>query len=584
MKIFVLINDRGEGIKTFYQEAKVEFQRLNKAGWGVFSAVNDFEATEEEMKQAGVATKRNIPFLKKINYVFADLDIAKKGDGQSRNQKESKKDGLLSAVYDVLPPTSVIDTSNGLQPLWGLREASTEAIYQQRYVDVINAIIRWSKLHGGMGDKVKDVTRVLREPGYYHMKEEPYLCTKKYEDTRLVYTLEQLEEKFLRFLQKPVELPVTEVKVFKKNDISIAIDYLDFQELIRRAFGSIGRSAEFDKTGRLELDGRLTGTFQGRKDSRDYLASTSHEPFQGNRITAVADILGVTNKEARAWIVEEFRLKTDDRKIKASVVQKEAARYAVDERPKIFTWGTPGLDKKITPLAAGQLNFITGNTGMGKTTFSLNAAQKNVKLGHKVLYISLEQDKQGLVTRLARAAAGIGKEEWRDRANIIFQKKEKFKKKVDEINADENLILYGFGKGLPASTDNIFAVIKEINPDLVFIDNFDDIQKDAQSEYTEQNRVILELKAFAAEVSLPINVLHHRNAKKTGDGIGAVRGSGKISDTSWTLLKCWRLWDEDASPEDNAKFFIQHEKDREFGTCDLAIIYWQQGTFSDKYI
>jgi hypothetical protein len=40
--------------------------------------VNSFEATDEQMKQANVKTKRNIKFLSKINAVFADIDIGKK--------------------------------------------------------------------------------------------------------------------------------------------------------------------------------------------------------------------------------------------------------------------------------------------------------------------------------------------------------------------------------------------------------------------------------------------------------------------------------------------------------------------------
>ena len=64
---------------------------MNDKFFGVYFAVNLFEATEEEMKKVGVKTKRNTPFLKKLRFVFADLDIAKSGDGQTREQKTERK-------------------------------------------------------------------------------------------------------------------------------------------------------------------------------------------------------------------------------------------------------------------------------------------------------------------------------------------------------------------------------------------------------------------------------------------------------------------------------------------------------------
>jgi hypothetical protein len=44
---------------------KEEFRKLNKEGWGIYASVNDFYATSEEIKKAGVKTMRNIQFLKK---------------------------------------------------------------------------------------------------------------------------------------------------------------------------------------------------------------------------------------------------------------------------------------------------------------------------------------------------------------------------------------------------------------------------------------------------------------------------------------------------------------------------------------
>ena len=128
------------------------------------------------------------------------------------------------------------------------------------------------------------------------------MCTAE-KHTDDILPIEFMEEAFPYEEKVTVQAPAE--NNYKKNDVSLEIDRLDFQELIIRAFASVGRTASFDAQKRLTLDGRLTGTHQGKTGDGDFLASSSHEPFTGNRITATSDILGITNKEARAWIVEE---------------------------------------------------------------------------------------------------------------------------------------------------------------------------------------------------------------------------------------------------------------------------------------
>ncbi len=550
-----------------YDEAK--FKNMQRLGCGIYFTPNFCEGGRKGTD------------LVKLNAVFADLDVTKKEEKMPTEEIKEKKAVLKNALLgDIISPNFIIDTKHGLQPLWLLEDIELTEESKSDFTLAVKGIIEWSKKFGCKGDKVFDLVHVVRLPGYFHLKGEPYKC-----EAEEVYT-DRVSLKYLRETF-PYEEPKKEtvpVKQFKKGLVSMEIDNIDIRELMERAFAYVGRRLEFDKQGRMIIDGILTGNFQGKQGDRGFIASTSHEPFDGNRVTAVAKVLAVTTKEAYAWIKEQYGLNEGKLRVK-QVIQKpvEKIKYAIDEEVKIFTWGTPGLDREISPMA-GQLNFITGTTGMGKTTFSFDVAQKNAKLGHKVLYISLEQDRVGLINRLARSSAGITKSEWRVRSEISENKKMRFRMKVDEINQMENLILFGFGGTLKPTTENIFATIKEINPELVFIDNFDDIAKDNAHEYTEQNRTVQELKDFAVENDLPINVLHHRNAKKSMDGIGAVRGSGKITDTSWTTLKCSREWDDDASPKDNAKFVIKHEKDREFGTFSVAWVYWQNGTFNDNYI
>lgn len=80
MNIYVLLDDKQKisGAKTYTEKKETEFKKLNEQGWGVYFAVNEFKKDRK--------TNQVI----KLRYVYADMDIAKKGDGQTRTQKQAK--------------------------------------------------------------------------------------------------------------------------------------------------------------------------------------------------------------------------------------------------------------------------------------------------------------------------------------------------------------------------------------------------------------------------------------------------------------------------------------------------------------
>ena len=119
MKVYVLLNDKEPGTtpKIFYEFQKEKFSRWNSEGWGVYFAVNEFEATDEQVKASGKSTVRQNNFVSKLRYAYGDLDIAKKGDRQTREAKEQKKKIIIAALIAYCEPTFIIGTSNGVQPL-----------------------------------------------------------------------------------------------------------------------------------------------------------------------------------------------------------------------------------------------------------------------------------------------------------------------------------------------------------------------------------------------------------------------------------------------------------------------------------
>src|SRR3990167_4571923 len=123
------------------------------------------------------------------------------------------------------------------------------------------------------------------------------------------YTLDELENIF-PFKEKKAPDQKEPSKVYKSpedNPVFRAIEALDIRDVAIRAFKYVGREASFDNKGRLILDGRLTGTFIGKKGGQ-YFASTSGEPFRGNAVTLTEDITGMTRKESYKWLIEQFNL------------------------------------------------------------------------------------------------------------------------------------------------------------------------------------------------------------------------------------------------------------------------------------
>lgn len=563
---YVLIDDkkRGGGAREFYEMDAAKFKEMNADGWGVYFAVNDFGGK-----------KRQIQNCIKLRYAYGDLDIAKAGDGQTREEKEAKKKILLDALISKCPPTMVIDTSNGLQPLWNLKDG--DIAKKDQYTNVLKGIITWSKEFGAMGDNVYDVPRILRCPGYYHQKEEPYLCEIIFESKKS-YTLDELSTIF------PYQEEVKPTKIYtgKLSAIDEAIARIDIKEIVIRAYGQTGRAASFDRQDRLVLDGRPTGTFQGRKDDRGFIASSSHEPVKGNRVTVVADILGITPKEARKWLITEYNLNYE-----TELAKRQTIKNIVPEKDyKLrYTWGTKHLDENFAIIKRETFIVLAAKRGSGKTTFAFDLACKNAKRGHRVLFVSLEMKKDLIKQDFARRRAGISITEEYD-YQIPDNKQALYEEKIKEIDEIKNLFFSGIQRGSDITWDGVKLLIAEHKDlDLIIIDNLDLIDKgEKENDLEKQKRIVKNVMNFTADQQTPIILIHHYRKSKPDSkehGMDELSGSGKIADSADYVVKVTRTNDFEAPPPEKYRTRIHLQKARGYNEA-LADIYFINGTFIDK--
>jgi len=255
-------------------------------------------------------------------------------------------------------------------------------------------------------------------------------------------------------------------------------------------------------------------------------------------------------------------------------------------------WGSTGIsiEKDIVDnyygfsLDGNHRFLLEDGTVTHNSTFTLDLAEKNSKLGHRVLYLSLEEEVENFVRKVCIKTAGIDKNQWRDRAErpIPQRQVDTYINKQAEIYDNENLIIASLKKGeicLDANIKNITKMIEVHDPDFVIIDNFNLVEASKYAKGNEiDDSIIKFFLTYTNKVKIPILFLHHTNKE------GKIRGSEKIRDSADIALSITREIDEHASPEDNATTLISSAKDRDWGTFQAAKIFFNRGTFNDEYI
>lgn len=273
-----------------------KLHELNTGGHcAVWATINSFKG----------ASSRKVDEVTKLNGCYLDFDLAKDGDGSSIEEIEKRKDVALSALLELsVRPNIVTVTKNGLQPIWLIDEADISLTIKELHEHVNKGIIDWSKQYGGMGDSCFDIPRILRIPGFFHLKAEPFLI-----ESYLIHEskskLSMLAEQFPYDNYEQVKEDNAEVSKELKN-----LNDVDIREIVIKALKEWGEpEAYFDDKARIVIKRGVTGAFQGKRDDRQYIGSASHDIPSGNKITFVKRLLELkNNKEAYKWIKDKFNL------------------------------------------------------------------------------------------------------------------------------------------------------------------------------------------------------------------------------------------------------------------------------------
>lgn len=152
----------------------------NEKGYGVFHTIQEFKGP------------RRVENLVHINAWAVDID-------------EGTKPQMIDRINMGLLPTMTVETKKGFHVYWSAKDATKENyknIVAMRLVPFYNA-----------DKKAKDLCRILRTPGYFHLKDvnDPFLI-KKIHDAAVQYT----EYEMFKFY-KDVLTPKTQNTTHKKT-------------------------------------------------------------------------------------------------------------------------------------------------------------------------------------------------------------------------------------------------------------------------------------------------------------------------------------------------------------------------------
>ncbi|MDB5188054.1 MAG: hypothetical protein JWO50_574 [Candidatus Kaiserbacteria bacterium] len=452
-----------------------KLKAINAQGYGIFETANSFFATHEQLRESGAKTKRNKEFLTKLNAVFADLDVCKDDEKISESDRESRKTDLKMAFTAHCSPSVWIITKNGLQPLWWLNEDKIDTHTQERYKNVVNGVIQWSIKYGSKGDPVKDVTRVLRKPGYYHNKSEPYLITEENGNGK-TYTITELEQYFpYTPSQSKAEEPVSQ----KNTEASADREGFDIQQTAIDVWAELGKKAEFNKQGHLVIDGVTTATFKGRQGDGNYIATTSSDfPAKGNAITYVAETLKIDNKEAYKWLCNKYpdQSKRNNFAEKKPDIEEKTKKICTMRWSELDALEFPSNRWRIPNLIpkAG-IVILASISGEGKTWMAMEFAkcissgaplfgeEKYPTQQGRVLYVDAENGKRQIQSRGRQLGMT-------DSDNLIFLP-------ADDINLNDD-----------AWAKELIETIHNQKIDVVIIDTFRAVAGGLEEQKAEEIR------------------------------------------------------------------------------------------------
>lgn len=192
-------------------------------------------------------------------------------------------------------------------------------------------------------------------------------------------------------------------------------------------------------------------------------------------------------------------------------------RYKDGDKVSGVSTGYWSLDRMTAGLVGGELIVVAAGTGIGKTNLCVNMMARQLVIGYKCLFISLENSKESIRRRLRSI---MGKENYYEivnTGNLFVQKSMRFpyesvKYAVEDAKA----------KGV----------------EIVYIDHLQFFMRGMKNPVEEIGIITKELKTVAMEKNIPIVLVSQLRRLAQDEVVDehALRGSGFIEQDADTII------------------------------------------------
>ena len=497
-------------------------EHYNKEGAGVFFSINSMNPWERD--------KVNVTH---INAWACEVDNL------------SKEDQMKLIGVAPLAPSLIIE--------------SNKSFHMYRFAKD-GAIENWTKVCRWLrnffwGDPAiaSDISRVLRVPGYYHMKDaqHPFMCD--IADWNWEY---YTEEEMLKAFPDTETLADKEARAIKKEQqLKQAIWNDDTWDRIR----AMDSKAMLEKISGTSLVNGDIITFRRNSNGTEQIfcnwKSTgcwidkvgkiwSTDKGGPNWTNWIAWYGWVDWKEIYKWIKEEFPFVLPEKEIKpGEISEDEIEKGSILHEEKEKKWFLYPSDKFecFEWFMSGDLVTIVAPSNSWKTTFALDILRRNAKMWRKGMYINLEFE----IATVPRNRWLWEHWKWKMDLTDIGTMTEEEKKDMEKYIQDYLSEFKYYNNPDWLELDKLIDLIKKKSDEdyeLFVIDTFSRILWNLNSDTarTSQNKSMEALQALVQELNIAIVLLHHTNK------LGKFEWSQKIMDLSNVFIMmdkeddgCW---------------------------------------------
>lgn len=423
----------------------------------------------------------------------------------------------------------------------------------------------------------KDTARVLRIPGFLHMKAEPQMIKFRMDlSSGWIYTYEEMLQAFPK---KPEEVKQEKYKPPQKTfDCSDSywhkVNELDTKQMLlelsgtRRVWWDVITFRKYGNWEQIICNGKETGC---RLDKDWFIGSGDHWwPTYLQWIQRYGKI---------DWWEFAKRLNSNHPELEE---KKEPVKVKVEEKifnptkvPKLikpdFTRGSRELDGALGKMKKGQLVILLGETWAWKTTFATFMARKN----KGCCYYVLEDKVENIASRYAMKRAWITVDQYNEWERTEQQELDYEQAYLRFRNRD--ILLVDIGKKI--EIEQLIESIKEMKAQghtLFFIDNLWFIIGNWDTEAAQTADISHQLVSLCLEEDICIVLLHHFKKKwkpLEQRDISQMRGSGKLGDDAFMVVEYIR---------DDNQTFLRVFKDRTRWNLKIYEIGYDRGEYYFK--